>query len=92
MSKARELLILINEKSGDEFRVFDGIVDAEEYFKENTRSPESVKQYAENGLDILLSDQQAKKIHKLLLKYKKMKDAGDLDSNTMYHEFEKKLK
>lgn len=48
------------------FTVAEGILDAEEYLEENTKSVEAVLNYAHNGCDLLITADEADLLLKLI--------------------------
>ena len=77
-----------------ELKVFEAIIDeaASEYFSENTKDAEAVKEYAENGMNIYLSDAEAEFILGYLRDYQRQYEEGMIiSSGDYYHDFEKPL-
>lgn len=75
-------------------KVAEGIMDSaiEDYRDINLESTESVQMYAENVLDIYLSDTDAKKVLDTCKAMVTREEAGDLIRyNDWYYDFEMKL-
>jgi len=76
------------------YRVFDGITDtaAAEYFQFNTESADRVMEYAENGMSVELSENEALLLLSYLRKYgERIKSGEMISSHDLYHDFEKPL-
>lgn len=80
-------------KMSDLRRVFDGIIDPaiDEYFEDTVKDADGVSQYAEFGLKLHITDAEAEFVRKLCVAFQFASDAGTLDSNTFYHDFESKF-
>ena len=59
-------------------RVADAIFDAKEFLKENTKSSDAVKMYAENGMNIELTSEEAEAIRIALLDYLAHRDGKSI--------------
>lgn len=74
--------------------VAEGIMDsaAAEYRAENLSSAKSVQAYAENGLNVSLSTEQAKRIMDICQPLANRMDSGEVISeNDWFHEFTRPL-
>jgi len=68
-------------------QVAEGILDtsAAEYFEQNTKDYYAVQDYAENGLDITLTDDEAEKVREVLVAYDSNEELHGSGNNYYHH-------
>jgi hypothetical protein len=68
-------------------QVAEGILDsaAEEYIADNLASVESVKQYAEGGCDIYLTNEEAKQVFSTCKAWIEGTESGELNGTNDYY-------
>ena len=78
----------------DKLTVANGIMDAaaSEYLSTNLADIEAVQQYAEGGLDINLSEEEAEKVLSVCTAMQSRLDTGEIPTtDEWYHDYEKPL-